>query len=295
MPRTPRFYHILPALLLPFVVVAADTTTAVPPVASVHAQNAPEVRSVVIPSEAMKRGMSATVVLPPLYDLYPDSRYPVVYLLHGAGGNCNHWVDAQYGDAARLAAKYQVILVCPTGGMGWYFDTAHAGAYETHVAREVVAWADANLRTRPGRDARAIAGLSMGGHGAIWLGSRHPETFGAIGCMSGGVDVRDWAPKNSWDLGKLLGADPKVWEAHSDVVQAPRLFAKSKPLLLVDCGTEDFFLKNNRDLHQALLAAKVPHIYTERPGAHEWPVWREALKSQMSAFAEMFAKNKAAE
>lgn len=293
MSQAPRLLRILPALLIPF--IAAADRVAVAPAADVQIQTAGEVRSVVIPSEVMKRGMPATVVLPPQYDLFPDRSYPVVYLLHGAGGNCKHWVDAQYGDAARLAANSGVILVCPTGGMGWYFDTAHAGAYETHVAREVVAWADANLHTRRSRGARAIAGLSMGGHGAIWIGSRHPETFGAIGSMSGGVDVRDWAPKNSWELGKLLGPDPKVWEAHSDVVQAPKLLAKSKPLLLVDCGTEDFFLKNNRDLHQALLAAKVPHIYTERPGAHEWPVWREAFKAQLTAFVEMFAKNKTAE
>lgn len=280
--RRPLAALLLAAALLPVAAGRAD-----------EAKTPWEVRTVAIRSAAMKRDMPATVVLPSSYAKEKDRRYPVVYLLHGAGDSHKGWVNTQQGNAAYLADKHQVILVLPTGGMGWYFDTAHAGAYETHVAKEVVAWTDANLRTIPRRGSRAVAGLSMGGHGALWLGSRHPETFGAIGTMSGGVDVREWAAKDSWDLKKLLGEDPKAWEANSCVVQAPLLLKPGKTLLMVDCGTEDFFLKNNRDLHQALLAAKIPHVYTERPGTHEWPVWREAVKGQMAAFADLFEKDAA--
>ncbi len=250
-----------------------------------------EVRTVAIPSAAMKRDMPATVLLPSSYAKEPARCYPVVYLLHGAGGDHGNWAQPEYGNVAALAEKYQIILVCPDGGMGWYFNTAHAGDYETHVGTEVVAWADASLRTIPRREARAVAGLSMGGHGALWLGLRHAETFCAIGAMSGGVDLRQWAPNDSWDLKKLLGDDPKSWEDHSVVTQAPKLLKPGNSLILLDCATEDFFLPANRELHRVLLESKIPHIYTERPGAHEWPVWRAAVKMQMAAFAEKFAED----
>lgn len=293
MPSIPPRPRLQVALLLAACLAlpsAARADDAAPAPAQAPAA-APEVRTVSIPSEAMKRELPATVVLPASYAAEPGRRYPVVYLLHGAGDTHTGWVEPKKGDAAYLADRHQAILVLPTGGMGWYYDTAHAGAYETHVAKEVVAWVDAHLRTIQRRGARAVAGLSMGGHGALWLGMRHPETFGAMGAMSGGVDVRDWAAKDSWGLKKLLGDDPKAWEAHSGVVQAPKLLKPGASLLLVDCGTEDFFLKDNRDLHQALLAAKIPHVYTERPGGHAWPVWREAVKGQMLAFGDMFAED----
>lgn len=255
-----------------------------------------ETRVVKIPSAAMKREVSATVVVPSAYAKNPERRFPVVYFLHGAGDNHTAWADKGHGDAGHLAEQFEVILVCPDGGQSWWFDSDPQHLLYTHVSREVVAWADSSLRTIPKKEARAIAGLSMGGHGALWIGLQNPDTFGAIGSMSGGVDLRPFAKSGSWNLRQMLGDDSpgnaKTWEDHSVVPLATRVAQPGKQLIMMDCGTEDFFLNVNRDLHRVLLEKKIPHVYTERPGVHDWPTWRAAVVPQLQAFSDYFATAK---
>jgi S-formylglutathione hydrolase FrmB len=256
-----------------------------------------ETRVVQVPSAAMNREIAATVVVPSAYAKEPERRFPVIYMLHGAGDNHTAWADANHGNAGHLAERFGVILVCPDGGQSWWFDSDPQHQFFTFVGRELVAWADQNLRTIAKKEQRGIAGLSMGGHGALWVGLQNPDTFGAIGSMSGGVDLRPFAHDGNWGLRKMLGddspANAKTWEEHSVVPLAERLeTARGGQLIMMDCGTEDFFLGVNRDLHRVLLEKKIRHIYTERPGVHDWVVWRVAVVPQMQAFADYFAGGK---
>lgn len=231
-------------------------------------------------SNAMKKNIKAVVITPDSYA--KGKRYPVVYLLHGYSGNYADWITK--APAIRTAADaYQFIIVCPDGGFSsWYFDSPveDSTKYETYIAGELVHWVDSAYNTIRNRTGRAITGLSMGGHGALYLAFHHQDVFGAAGSMSGGVDIRPF-PKN-WDMAKRLGpyaTHPEHWEKNT-VINMLYLLTPDSLALLIDCGTDDFFFKVNQRLHEQLIERNIPHDFIARPGAHNWPYWQNAVAYQ---------------
>ena len=192
-----------------------------------------------------------------------------------------------------MVDAYQCIVVCPDGAFGsWYFDSPIDSSmrFETYVGKEIPEYIDQHYQTIPDRKARAIAGLSMGGHGALWLATRHSDVFGAAGSMSGGVDFRPF-PKN-WDLTKRLGdpgPDGENW-ANWTVINEVSTLKPGTLAIIVDCGIKDFFIDVNRKLHQRLMELGIDHDYTERPGQHNWNYWKNAVKYQMLFFNQFFNK-----
>lgn len=242
----------------------------------------------------MHKSIRCVVIKPTGYSLKKD-RYPVTYLLHGWSGSYASWLS----DAPQLAEHadaYQMLIVCPDGGYdSWYLDSPVDSSvrYETHISREVVSYVDYYYHTKATREGRAIAGLSMGGHGAVFIAARHPEVFGAVGSMCGGLDLMPFI-KNDWDLKGVLGSpvlQRKNWETHTALSQVPRLEA-AKLSIIIDCGDRDFFLDVNRAMHQALLQSSVPHEYTERPGEHNDAYWSNAVDFQLLYFDKYFDKHK---
>ena len=141
---------------------------------------------------------------------------------------------------------------------------------------------------------RAITGLSMGGHGALYLAIRHPGLFGNAGSMSGGVDMRPFP--GSWDIARRIGdiqSHSKNWESMS-VINMVEQMQKEPPNLMIECGTEDFFYHVNLQLHQKLVALKIPHDYVERPGSHTWDYWSNAVGYQLFFFSRHFNKKQTA-
>ena len=176
----------------------------------------------------------------------------------------------------------------------WYFDSPLDSSmrYETYIAQELLPWVDKHYRTIAHKRGRAITGLSMGGHGALYLTLRHQGLWGAAGSMSGGVDIRPFP--NSWDLSKRLGKYakyPQNWEQNT-VINMLHLLDKQAPALIIDCGVDDFFYTVNKNLHQAMLLRNIRHDYIERPGKHDWDYWANAVKYQVLYFAEFFQKSK---
>lgn len=241
-------------------------------------------------SAAMKKNIKAVVIKP---DTYAAARQlPVVYLLHGYGGNQNDWISKVKGLQAAVDL-YNLIIVCPDGGKGsWYWDSPvdKKFKYETYVAEELVQWVDKNYKTLPDKKGRAITGLSMGGHGALYLAFRHQDVFGAAGSMSGGVDIRPFP--NNWDMAARLGKyaeSPENWEQHT-VINMLHLLTPNSLALLIDCGTEDFFYKVNVGLHDKLLERNIPHDFITRPGAHNWNYWGNAIQYQLLFMNRYFNK-----
>lgn len=232
-------------------------------------------------SASMKKTIKAVVITP---DNYASAQaLPVVYLLHGYSGNYSDWVVKAKG-FEKAADLYGMIVVCPDGGYGsWYWDSPLDPdfKYETYIAKELVSWIDSRYKTIKDKKGRGITGLSMGGHGALYLALKHPDVFGAAGSMSGGVDIRPFP--NNWDMAKRLGTYaeyPESWEKHT-VINLLHLVKPNSLALLIDCGTEDFFYKVNENLHQQLLYRNIPHEYTTRPGAHNWNYWANAIQYQL--------------
>lgn len=231
-------------------------------------------------SAAMKKSIKAVVITP---DDYAGAKeLPVVYLLHGYSGGYADWISRAKG-FEKAADQYQLIIVCPDGNNSWYWDSPidPRYKYETYVSKELVEWIDGKYKTIKSPKGRAITGLSMGGHGALFLAFRHQDVFGAAGSMSGGVDIRPFP--NNWDMAARLGRyaqNPDNWEKNT-VINLLHLLTPNSLALIIDCGTDDFFFKVNENLHQQLLQRNIPHDYITRPGAHNWPYWSNAIGFQL--------------
>jgi len=240
-------------------------------------------------SEAMQREIPAIILTPDSYEK-GNQQYPVIYLLHGYSDSYAGWTT-KASVVPSLADEHQVIVVMPDGGYSsWYIDSPvdPDSQFETHIASEVVSFIDENYRTIQDKSGRAITGLSMGGHGGLFLGIRHQDTFGAAGSMSGGVDLT--YDVNAWEIAKRLGPyrqQPERWDSLSVVNMLDKI-SPGELKIIVDCGLDDFFFEINRNLHRELLRKDIPHDYIERPGRHNWVYWDNAVQYQFLFFSNFF-------
>jgi len=257
--------------------------------ASVHAA---VVDTISVFSQKMQRNIRAVIVTPDNYS--SAGELPVVYLLHGYSGNHLDWINKAKG-FEKAADQYQMIIVCPDGGFSsWYWDSPvdPESQYETFISEELVKAIDSKYKTIKNRSGRGITGLSMGGHGALYLAIKHQNVFGVAGSMSGGVDIRPF-PDN-WEMAKKLGTyaeQPARWES-STVINLLNLLTPNSLSIIIDCGTDDFFFKVNENLHQQLLYRNIPHDYITRPGGHTWPYWANAAKYQFLFMSNYFESAK---
>jgi S-formylglutathione hydrolase FrmB len=239
------------------------------------------VDTILVYSQSMQKNIKAVIITP---DNYASAKeLPVVYLLHGYSGNHLDWITKAKG-FEKAADQYNLIIVCPDGGYGsWYWNSPvdPKSQYETFVSVELVKTIDEKYKTIKDRTGRGITGLSMGGHGALYLAIKHQDVFGAVGSMSGGVDIRPFP--NNWDMARQLGTyaeQPERWEKNT-VINMLNLLTPNSLAIIIDCGIDDFFFKVNENLHQQLIYRNIPHDFITRPGAHTWPYWTNAVKFQM--------------
>lgn len=268
---------------------------------SILAAEAAKVDTLVIQSPSMQKTLKAGVVTPDSYRKKKNGPYPVLYLLHGYSGNFSNWlkVPPQKELLQAMADKYQLIIVTPDGGYSsWYYDSPldKTSQYETFVAQELVQLIDTKYRTIRDRNGRFISGLSMGGHGALYLAARHPELYLAAGSMSGSVNIAAIDRQSLLQsIEAVLGPKQENqhrFEENSIVHMVPQL-KQSGVQLVIDCGVDDFLIEDNRELHRRLVAEKVAHDYTERPGAHSWAYWGNSLEHHLLFFQKARAATQA--
>jgi S-formylglutathione hydrolase FrmB len=264
--------------------------------------SAPErIRELRLPSKLMKREMPYCVILPPDYSDTKNetSRYSVIFLLHGLYGHYDNWVKLTR--LVEYSAKYSIIIVTPEGNNGWYVDSATKpdDKYESYIINELIPEIDAKFRTVNAREKRAIAGLSMGGYGAIKFGLKYPRHFllagsfsGALGAASFGLQLR---PELAKPLSEVFGpADSNTRRLNDIFLAAQQLSAediKNLPFLYLDCGTEDFLFQNNREFIEILLKKKIPHEWRQLPGQHNWKYWDQQIVEFLE-LADNFFKQK---
>lgn len=219
------------------------------------------------------------------------AKCPVVYLLHGAFANEYKWLEVK-PTLPAIADEMQMIFVTPYALNSWYFDSPvnKEFMYETFITKELIPWIDAHYPTLADRNHRAVTGLSMGGHGALFLSSRHIDLFGAAASMSGGVDIRLF-PLN-WNLPDVLGemaSNRQSWDEHS-VMECVKQLKNGDIAITFDCGESDFFIEVNRALHARLLSLGIDHDFTTRPGGHTDQYWSNSLDFQLLFFKKIFNK-----
>lgn len=196
------------------------------------------------------------VTLPSFYDQNPTVRFPVVYLLHGgAGGNSAQWTTGG-GAAEAISAGKPVIIVMPDGGkVGWFTNwvdqSKGAQAWADFYLTQVIPWVDTNFRTIASKQGRAIAGLSMGGYGAVRLAQDRPDLFASVASFSGAVDLGDIGTRTvvteqsiQYGLpaygafGSPWWPNDTVWNAE-DPMKRPTRLAGLQILLYAGAGTSD--------------------------------------------------------
>ena len=260
---------------------------------------------------ARPNALRVNVLLPDGYD--GTRRFPVLYLLHGHGDTYDHWANAQRGDAARIAAGLGAIVVMPEGARGWYANWWKGGAradpaWERYHLEELIPLVEERLRIRPGRRWHSIAGLSMGGLGALHYASQRPGYFGSAASFSGAISIQ----RPEWPAGfdtqgerhQDVYGDPEAnafyWAGHNPTALVENL-VHTRVYVTVGDGTplesdnafgavaEAELRQHADDFAAAARAAGVPLTYAPRDGIHDWPYWREHLAAaiEWGFFAEV--------
>jgi S-formylglutathione hydrolase FrmB len=259
----------------------------------------PRVQTIQFASKLVGKTLPYNVLLPISYS-QPAARerhYPVIYLLHGFSGHYTNWLEKT--QLVDYAANYEFIIVMPEGNDGWYTDSATVPTdkYESYILQELIP--DVEKRFRAGRDAgsRAIAGLSMGGYGAIKFGLKHPELFAIAASLSGAFSAASWDVKDPGairdSLMQTFGPLNSETRPANDVPKLARE-AKAKnttlPFLYVDCGTEDHLFGDNREFVSLLVELKIPHEYRQLPGSHSWTYWDSQVQEVLRIASKRFGK-----
>lgn len=249
------------------------------------------VDTVWVKSASMHKDVQVITVTPDAASGKNGTACPVIYLLHGYGGHAGTWMNIKPA-LPQIADEKGIIFVCPDGKNSWYWDSPQDTSYryETFVSSELTTYVDSHYKTIPDRQHRAITGLSMGGHGAMWNAIRHHDIFGAAGTTSGGMDIRPF-PKN-WGMALQLGEyenNRQVWDEHTVINQTGRI--KDGDLaIIIDCGEGDFFLTVNKNLHDRLLERHISHDFITRPGEHNGQYWANSIDYQILFFEKFFKR-----
>lgn len=264
---------------------------------------AAKIDSLDIPSGIMHKSYKAAVVLPASYEKSASS-FPVLYLLHGGFGHYRDWMEKTQDKQLlhRLADWYNLIIVLPEGELfSYYIDSpiVKESQFETYIIKEVIPKIDKTYRTNRSSKARVISGLSMGGYGALYLSSRHPDVFCAAGSMSGALnpDMMGWKlpPEMSSNIrkafGAIMGPIESVDYSVYSVISMADVIKRNGTKVIFDCGVDDFLIEPNREFHRRLVFNQTPHDYSERPGGHSWDYWQNSLPHHVLFFYEALKAN----
>ena len=249
-------------------------------------------------SELMGRKMNYGVILPANYQTEHGRRYPVLYLLHGLTGHFENWLKRT--SVADAVKDLDMIIVTPEGENGWYTDNhlKEGVKYESYIIKELIPEIGKKYRVLEGRESRWIAGLSMGGYGAIKFGLKYPDTFSVVGSFSGALGAATITEKSfpgaiGKSIDEIFGPPDGVIRNANDLFDIIRRARPEKikayPFIYLDCGTEDFLFQSNREFAALLTEKKVAHEFRELPGGHTWKYWDQQVKEFIQSVARFTA------
>ena len=293
-------------------------------------------------SQSLGTRKAVVIYLPPSYATAPARRFPVAYYLHGLNGTETDWTKLGalnvVADSLAAAGHAEVIVVMPDGDDSFYttwntlltVDVCRRTApktepadsycvpwshYDDYVARDLVQFVDRKYRTQASRERRAIAGLSMGGYGAMALALQYPETFSAAAAHSGLLSplyagptpfvapptyaTSSGALEQGWSrywryMSPVFGRDPSGWWSRDPARRLEQLVSRRGkelvPALFADVGTEDFLLSESRAFRWEAQRLGVPLSYHEWPGEHNWTYWRAHVGESLAFLAERIGK-----
>ncbi len=249
-------------------------------------------------SKALQQQVSLNVILPEIHKKQegvgaPDGQYKTLYLLHGLSGDYTNWMRKT--SIERYAEEYGIAVVMPAVGRSWYADTAYGAPYFTFVTQELPAVCRGYFKGMSDkREDNYIAGLSMGGYGAIKAALTYPAQYGGCAALSGALDItrfgrpyrlEEWRGNFDFDLQsavELEGSDMDLFALtlrnHQGGVPFPHLY--------LWCGTEDTLMEINRKYDRLLTELNIPHLFEESQGDHTWKWWDLHIQDVLKFFFE---------
>lgn len=269
-----------------------------------HAAGRAECNSV--PSKILRRAVPYCVLLPPSYDANKTQRYPVLYFLHGIGEseqallNSGGWDLIQ--DLWDQKQMGEFVIAAPAGGRTFFINSRDGKVrYQDFLVREFLPYIESHYRIRAGRHSRGIAGISMGGYGALRLGLLFPQTFAAVSANSPALiaklpNIEMATPGESNMLARMLGSafgvpfDRAWWEREN-----PFTIVRNRPRpvglkIYFDCGTEDSYGFNvgAQAFHELLLSRHIPNEFHLYPGAHDWSYFAQHFPASLEFQSDAF-------
>lgn len=264
-------------------------------------------------SDVLGLNVSAYVLLPqkttrqigltgPADNTAPASGYPTLTLLHGLSDDHTIWMRRT--SIERYAAARNLAVVMPAAGRSFYQDMASGARYWSYLNEELPAIMRSYFPLAAAREHNYVAGLSMGGYGALRLALANPNRYAAAASLSGALDVarrcreagRQGSLLSRVEMESIFGAELRVEGTQSDLFALSQSIGKPEragapsrggarqkratppPALYLSCGAQDSLLPENRAFHQHLEALQWKHDYSEPAGAHDWSVWEAEIQ-----------------
>jgi S-formylglutathione hydrolase FrmB len=274
---------------------------------SVRAQGRAECRDA--PGRILGHAVPYCVILPPSYAAGKTRRYPVLYFLHGLGGNAQQLIAGggldMVEDLWQQNKATEFLIVTPAAGRSFYINSRDGRVrYQDFFIREFLPYIETHYRVLRDRRHRGISGVSMGGYGALRFALLYPGLFGSVSAHSAALVEKSPRASLSGSLGvaitRFLGSafgspfDPAYWTRESPLTivrQGPR---PRGLLIYFDCGTEDDFGFNRgaEAFHKLLLARGIPHEFHLYPGGHDWSYFAQHLPASFEFHSRAFTRAK---
>jgi S-formylglutathione hydrolase FrmB len=295
-----RFFLRLAVFLFGLVLIGGGFA---PPTRGADAGRA-ECRS--MPSKILGHAVNYCVILPRGYDTDKTTQYPVLYFLHGLGGNEQVLLESggmnEIEDLRAAGRISEFLVVAPAGGRAFWINSKDGKVrYEDFFIKEFIPFIESHYRIRVGRAERGITGVSMGGYGALRFGLKYPEMFNAVSAHS--AALVDKLPKfngtkdQTEGIARILGGsfgdpvDAKYWEQESPFTIV-RTEAKPAGLgIYFDCGTDDDFGFNvgAQRFDELLKSRGIAHEFHLYPGGHDLDYFADHLPASLEFHSKAFA------
>ena len=244
-------------------------------------------------SDVLEVGTSMSVVLPQQTDeqigvsasaASPEGP-PVLYLLHGLSDDASAWL--RYSAIERHAAERGLAVVMPQAGRSFYADEATGHRYWTFLSEELPELVGSLFRVSDRREDTFVAGLSMGGYGALKWALRHPDRVAAAASLSGALDVaglrsRRTRPEDPRLFDRCFGDRELAGTPDDLLALVASADVAGLPALHVSCGTEDELIGDNRRFVAAAGGAGIPVTAAFGPGAHDWAYWDAVIQDVLA-------------
>jgi enterochelin esterase-like enzyme len=254
-----------------------------------------------LPSKILKGDRKYAVYLPPDYELSERS-YPVLYLLHGGGDDQTGWV--QFGEVLHITDKAiregiatPMVIIMPdanTGRRGYQNDITGEWRYEDFFFQELMPFVEKKYRIKTEKRYRAVAGLSMGGHGSFLYALHRPDLFSSACPLSAGtgpLNLDEAKTRYRRDLPNLADTTMERYFKTQSVLSMVNTMRDSTLRTVrwyIDCGDDDFLYEGNSLVHIAMRKREIKHEFRVRDGVHSWTYWRTSLPVVLEFVSQAF-------